>query len=144
MTKNAICLNVTNNIQQVSYAISSARTLCNDIDVVCLLIGNIDDSVVRLCKELGAETIDVNQLFEDTFTWFKEKNCQTCVHPGTKVKYSKYVFGRFLIPFVDKLKQYDKVLYMDNDCIVLKPLDELFNTQMDKYSMIVYDGQDIK
>ena len=76
------------------------------------------------------------------FPCFEKHSISTCIHARNGCTYSKYVHGRFLIPYIDELKQYSKALYIDNDYLVLQPLDKMFSSKSSHCATMYADGQD--
>ena len=144
--KYAICTLINNMSRPLSLVFSTVRQFDKNIDIYGLYTGDdvINTTIQNICEQFNVKIINANKLFDEYFFVFNLLNCYTCKLPHVDKIYPHHIFGRFLIPFVDQLKQYDKVLYMDNDCIVLKPLDELFNEIKQNYTMLLmYDGQTI-
>ena len=145
-SKYAIALNICDkHITHIALAAYSAKYFCPGIKIFGLVVSNISTSTIEMCRQFSIQLIDCKTMFNAIFPWFKRHNIETCIHPGNNRTYSKYVFGRFVIPLCDEFKQFDKVLYIDNDCIVVAPLNTIFIADTKKAcASVIYDSQDIR
>ena len=139
--KYAVAWNLNNKLDQISLGVASLKRHNPHIRQFGLVIGNISNEIQDFCKEQGVVLIPCDSLFDEKFPCFKEYGIDKTVDPGNKRKYSKYVFGRFLIPYIQELRDFDKVLYMDCDCLVMKSLDCLFAHESNRQATICNDGQ---
>jgi lipopolysaccharide biosynthesis glycosyltransferase len=82
----------------------------------------------------------VDKYFDLAFPWFEKYGINSCRIASSQKTISKYAYGRFLVPFADVLQTYDRLLYMDNDCIAVRPIDQLLNFDTKSFITICFDG----
>ena len=126
--------------QMCSMSIESARHFCPGIDVFVLSYGEPDRESARLCRRLNAECVDISRLFDEKFPFFKRHGKDYHVL-SNGARYPKITFARFLVPYIDALKRYEKVLYLDDDTVACQSLDGIFLSDSSKWITVGFDGQ---
>ena len=48
---------------------------------------------------------------------------------------------RLVVPYIEQLRKFSKVLYLDNDTVVISSLDDAVNSQKSEQLTVLYDGQ---
>lgn len=129
--------------QMCSMSIKSARHFCPGISIFILSYGKPDHECAQLCQQLNVECIDISQLFDEKFPFFKKHGKDYHVL-SNGAKYPKITFARFLVPYIDALKQYEKVLYLDDDTVACQSLDGIFLSDSSKWITVGFDGQSPK
>lgn len=101
----------------------------NTIYDIYIIADNMDDETISVFEKQSKDNFSVKVInIDNPYKNFENKN------PNM----SCTTFLKFEIPTL--LEQYDKVLYLDTDTIVLKDLSELYNTDLkDTYSGVVRD-----
>lgn len=132
MNKN--CIVYSSNFLDLFYlqiSLNSLRLINKDIDVYILTDNNlITNEIKQKLSVYNINYIDCYNLFKSTFS-NKIINL--------KIQQTIYTFYRLLIPLIQELKSYNKILYLDNDTIVLKNLDSLFQIKQENIYTLFYN-----
>lgn len=136
------CICYITNFNDKEYLQYSLNSIINNTDNLCdiyiLTLGetiNIDYKFLKYTKIINCE-----ELFYKYFNSLKNKETI-----GSS-NWTKNVYLRLLIPFIEQLKKYDKILYLDTDIVAYKNLNNtLFNIiETDKIMSLFYSNESIK
>ena len=123
-----ICNN--NYVMQVSVVITSLikNKYKNTIYDIYIFVDSLSTKSKQILNSLSDESIYIN-IIE-----LGNKYKSLC----NNTRWPNLIFFKFDIPFI--LKQYDKIIFLDADTIVLKDLTELYNINLkDSYAGVVND-----
>lgn len=138
----AVVLNVCDcDIHRIELASKTIKYFNPEVKIFGIVCQNLCNENIELLKKLDIDLIDCMQLFDETYPFFNKTQCSKCIQPGRKRKYPKHIFGKFLIPYIAELKQFRRILYIDNDCVILKPLQCLIRAKMQSGITVLFDGQ---
>ncbi len=115
--QSAITINIGGNYFEITqlWLASLKRHYPKHPDIIILYRGLSGEQKLYFDETPGVQTVNV-----DSYDYTKGPNMLNLDHYDSKVFYA-----RFLI-WTDLFAEYEKVLYIDVDCLVMAPLDSLF------------------
>lgn len=132
-------------VKQLSVAITSIlkNSCIYNKFIINILSTNITDENKNIIKSLSYLNNNTQFNFIDTNQLIKKFNIENYMSRRKNYNYiSIETYFRFFIP--ELLPQYDKVLYLDADLIVMDDLSKLYNFNIDKFAMGVIQDMNME
>lgn len=143
---SAVYITDFNDWEKCALSIKTLRVFHSNssLPIYILGLGKLNDITkekIEQVKDLNVTYVDVQSVLDKLFPFFKKFGKSNVVLVPTGGKYPLHEFSRLVIPYVNELHQYSKVLYLDNDMVVCDYLDKLFEECNEQCLNVVYSGR---
>lgn len=128
-----------NTWRMCELSIRSARHFHPNIDIYIFTYGKVSIDDRANYEKIGVTCIDISKIFDEKFPFFKAHGKDYHVLSNGR-KYPKITFARFLVPYIQELQHYDKVLYLDDDTVVCQSLDSMLLDNYNRWIIVGFDG----
>lgn len=131
---NCIIYCVDENIVQTKFCIHSIYTLLKTTNLLkynikIFVISTVKNQLLQTLKDKYNLKFDIIHLENNP----DMNQIMLMFHEDNKNVITNMTFCRLALPFCNQLKQFEKILYIDNDTAVYKDISDIFNYESNKF-----------